>query len=101
MKICIVIQSEAFRSSAGMRIRYDRFRECLQGTGVSLEVAICSDLVASKIFAHDVYIFCKTFDTMALLLARRLRALGKVIGQDLFDDYFSQTDDPRLQRFRD
>ena len=29
MKICIVIQSDAFRDSAGMRIRYDRFRDSL------------------------------------------------------------------------
>lgn len=100
MKICIVIQSEAFRSSAGMRIRYDRFNACLAGSGDSIEAIPFSSLLNSSAFDHDVYIFCKVFETAALLLARRLRAAGKVIGQDLFDDYFSQRSDPRLQRFR-
>ncbi|MGI8932162.1 MAG: hypothetical protein ACR2FK_07280 [Sphingomicrobium sp.] len=101
MKLCIVIQSDAFRTSAGMRIRYDRFRECLADPGVSLAALTCAELVAAPSLDHDVYIFCKTFDTNALLLARRIRASGKVVGQDLFDDYFSQYDDPRLERFRE
>src|SRR5215217_5648498 len=98
MKICIVIQSDAFRDSAGMRIRYDRFRESLNPQVATIEAATVAELAASRTLDHDVYIFCKTFDTAALLLARRLRVRGKVIGQDLFDDYFSQTSDPRLQR---
>ena len=100
MNICIVIQSEAFRTSAGMRIRYDRFRANLAGTGATIDALTIAELSAAKTLDHDVYIFCKTFDTAALLLARRLRAAGKVIGQDVFDDYFSQYGDQRLQRFR-
>ena len=101
MKICVVIQSDAFRDSAGMRIRYDRFREYLGGPDVTLEAATCADLAGAKALPHDVYVFCKTFDLAALLLARRIRAEGKVVGQDVFDDYFSQSWDSRLQRFRD
>ena len=101
MKICIVIQSDAFRASAGMRIRYDRFRECLSDPDVTIDDMTSADLAAAGSFDHDVYIFCKTFDTPALLLARRIRAAGKIVGQDLFDDYFSQHDDPRLARFRE
>lgn len=100
MKICIVIQSDAFRNSAGMRIRYDRFAECIAEPGVTLEAVTCAELVVAEKLDHDVYIFCKTFDTAALLLARRVRAARKAVGQDLFDDYFSQYDDPRLQRYR-
>jgi hypothetical protein len=100
MKICIVIQSDSFRQSAGMRIRYDRVRECLADPTVTLDAITCEDLVASKTLEHDVYIFCKTFETRALVLARRIRSAGKVVGQDVFDDYFSQTTDPRLDRFR-
>ena len=100
MKICIVIQSDAFRTSAGMRIRYDRFRKSLDPSQVSIDAITCADLSASKRFDHDVYIFCKTFDMAALLLARRLWAAGKTVGQDLFDDYFSQYSDQRLERFR-
>lgn len=101
MKICIVIQSDAFRTSAGMRIRYDRFAECIADPAVTLEAVSCAKLVAAEKLEHDVYIFCKTFDTSALLLARRARSSGKAIGQDVFDDYFSQYDDPRLQTYRD
>lgn len=100
MKICIVIQSEAFRASAGMRIRYDRFNACLGSDEASIDAIPGSVLLAADRFDHDVYVFCKAFDTVSLLLARRLRAAGKVIGQDFFDDYFSQRSDPRLQRFR-
>lgn len=99
MKICIVIQSDAFRDSAGMRIRYNRFREFL-GEDASIDAIKSSDLIAAKTLDHDVYIFCKTFDTGALLLARRVRGAGKVVGQDLFDDYFTQYADPRLERYR-
>ena len=101
MKICVVIQSDAFRDSAGMRIRYDRFRETLDADVATIEVATTTELAASRTLDHDVYVFCKTFDTTALLLARKIRAAGKIVGQDLFDDYFSQTSDPRLQRYRE
>lgn len=101
MKICIVIQSDSFRKSAGMRIRYNRIRDCLADPDVTLEAATCEELVGKEKLDHDVYIFCKTFDIVALLLARKARAAGKVVGQDVFDDYFSQTDDPRLERFRE
>lgn len=101
MKICIVIQSDAFRDSAGMRIRYDRFQDSLDPEVTRIETATVAELSAAKTLDHDVYIFCKTFDMAALLLARRIRLSRKVVGQDLFDDYFSQTADPRLQRYRD
>ena len=100
MKICIVIQSEAFRDSAGMRIRYDRFQESLDPQ-TTIEAATVAHLSAAKTLEHDVYVFCKTFDLAALLLARKIRLSRKVVGQDLFDDYFSQTADPRLQRYRE
>ncbi len=100
MKICVVISSEEFRSSAGMRIRYQRFMTSLFGQSTTIDVEVCTDLAGSDL-DHDCYIFCKTFDCTALLLARRARKLGKIVGQDLFDDYFSQADDGRLGRFRE
>ncbi len=100
MRICIVIKSDAFRSSAGMRIRYDRFAECLVD-GDTIEAQTCNDLIALPTLDYDVYIFCKTFDMASALFARRVQARGRVVGQDLFDDYFSQEDDPRLEEYRD
>lgn len=99
MRICVVIQSEAFRDSAGMRIRYNRFSECLDAND-TIETLTCADLITAKRLQHDAYIFCKTFDASALLLARKVKASGKVVGQDFFDDYFSQYSDTRLARFR-
>lgn len=101
MKICIVIQSDAFRSSAGMRIRYDRFRQNLDPQVATIDSATTAELTSAKSLDHDAYVFCKTFDTAALLLARRVRTAGKAVGHDFFDDYFSQGSDIRLQRYRD
>ena len=67
---------------------------------MTIDAVVAAELAASPTLDHDVYVFCKTFDVAALLLARRIRAAGKIVAQDLFDDYFSQHDDPRLQRFR-
>ncbi len=98
-RICVVTQSEAFATSAGMRIRYDRFRDGAIGHDVSIVARPIAEVIREP-FDHDVYVFCKTFTPMALALAAVLRKAGKVVGQDLFDDYFSQTGDARLQLYR-
>ena len=98
-RICVITQSAAFAASAGMRIRYDRFREGSVGQDVAI-VARPIDTIIGKPFDHDVYIFCKTFTPEALVLAALLRREGRLIGQDLFDDYFSQDTDQRLFQYR-
>lgn len=100
MQICIVTQSLQFANSAGMRIRYNRFIECATDRNVAIIVVPIGQLVEARTFEHDVYIFCKTFDATALILAAHLKSVGKTVGQDLFDDYFSQYGDDRLSTYR-
>ncbi|MUH71380.1 hypothetical protein [Psychrosphaera haliotis] len=51
-------------------------------------------------YEGDLYIFSKCYDARAIILAKHLRAKGKVIATDIFDDYFSQVNDPRFVRLR-
>ena len=100
--ICVVTQSAAFASSAGMRIRYERFIEGAAEEEYEISVHPIGELIEGGApLDHDAYVFCKTFTTEALLLAAALRRDGRRIGQDLFDDYFSQYDDQRLFQYRE
>ncbi|WP_157064338.1 hypothetical protein, partial [Methylobacterium tarhaniae] len=97
--ICIVIQSPEFVSSAGMRIRYLRLASATP-PDTTITYAPVAELLNAKAFDADIYIFSKSFTPEAIILACRLKHLGKKVGQDLFDDYFSQMDDARLSRFQ-
>jgi hypothetical protein len=97
--ICIVIQSPEFVSSAGMRIRYLRLASAAP-LGTTITYAPIAELLQTKTFDAEIYIFSKTFMPEALILACHLKKIGKIVGQDFFDDYFSQTDDARLARFQ-
>ncbi len=101
MRLAILIPSEAFLAAAGMRIRYGRLTGHVTRPGVEIEIRPVGEVIRSASFDCDVYIFAKIFDARAPALAHRLRAAGKCVGQDVFDDYFSQRGDARLARFRD
>jgi hypothetical protein len=47
----------------------------------------------------DVFIFSKCHDSRALVAAAALANSGRLVGVDLFDDYFSNPGDSRLARF--
>jgi hypothetical protein len=100
MKIVIAVQSEAFLQSAGVRIRYRRFLSALPDYEARTEFQTVSELAERNQFPADIYIFVKCFSPEALILMAHLRSIGKTVGQDIFDDYFSQYDDARLARFR-
>lgn len=100
MKVGIVIPSDSFLTSAGVRIRYERFKECLGDGDVEIEYITLQQMVDLSSAEYDALIFVKTFEISALLHARRFARAGVTIGQDIFDDYFSQFGDPRLRRFR-
>jgi len=99
MRIVVLVPSEAYRGFAGARIRYDRIAPDLARQGVELalvdigkfdpETADCDGIVISK--CHDA---------RALVAAAELARRGKIVGVDLFDDYFSQASDSRLIRYR-
>ncbi|KQR69185.1 hypothetical protein [Rhizobium sp. Leaf341] len=97
MKICIVIPSERYLNNAGARIRYQRLRAPLVEAGHKVSV---STIEAFRKLDHDVYLFSKCYEATSLIIARRAAQAGKIVGVDLFDDYFSQYDNGQTQRFR-
>ncbi|TDW25971.1 hypothetical protein EV128_116144 [Rhizobium azibense] len=97
MRICVVVPTQKYLKNAGARIRYQRIKDPLQTIGHEFEVLPIDDIDKLD---HDIYLFSKCYDAKALLIARMASQSGKIVGVDLFDDYFSQTDDSRTQRFR-
>lgn len=101
-RICIVTQSAEFAASAGMRIRYERLMAGSSGQDVEIVARPLSEVGPPKAdFDCDAYIFCKTFTFEAIALAWAMKRSGKRVGQDLFDDYFSQARDQRLFQYRE
>lgn len=100
MKICVLAPSPGYRSSAGARIRYRRIEKLLGAMGHSIRIVPIQDFHAETVLDADAYVITKCYDTRGLTLARILRARGKMVGVDLFDDLFSQVSDPRLVHYR-
>lgn len=98
MRILFLVPTRQHKVTAGSRIRYDR----LKARSDYFDVAIQSmdEVTEADFAAASVCVFSKTYSTSAISLAKLLRARGTVVGIDLFDDYFSQNDDPRLTGFR-
>jgi|GEM_PF-803971 len=100
MKICVIIANDAWRATAGVRIRYNRLQPVLERLGHRLELKAIADFSTLRGEDADVYIFSKTHDVRAVILARLLRAKGSRVGVDLFDDYYSQHSDSRFVHLR-
>ena len=98
MRLLIIVPTEMHKVTAGSRIRYDRLAE--NGDYFDLKVHSLEVLSQVALRQCDVCIFSKTYSIGAIAVARSLQRSGKVVGIDLFDDYFSQRDDTRLTRFR-
>ena len=98
MKLLILVPTAAHKVSAGSRIRYDR----LAASGCDFKVTVQSldSLTSDDLAACNVCILSKVYATSGVSVARELRRRGKVVGFDLFDDYFSSGSDARLTRFR-
>ncbi|MBW9064493.1 hypothetical protein JNB71_14285 [Rhizobium herbae] len=97
MKICVIVPSENYLSQAGARIRYTRMTAALAAAGHSLTLLPIENF---KKIEHEVYLLSKCFDAAALVVAQTVATSGKIIGVDLFDDYFSEQKDSRFQRLR-
>ncbi len=99
MKICVFIAREELRKSAGVRVRYDRLAKALLAKDNSLELLPIGEFTRGKPGA-DVYLFSKTYDVRAPLIAQYLRSHGARVGADYFDDYYSQGTDSRFVHLR-
>jgi hypothetical protein len=99
MKIGVLIPSHEYKGHAGARIRYGRISPSLTAEGHDLvleDIAVFDFATAD----HDVLLISKCHDARSLLIAEAFGQRGRLVGIDLFDDYFSQTQDARLTRYR-
>jgi hypothetical protein len=99
MKVTVLVPSEAYRSYAGVRIRYDRITAPLERNGIELRLEDIGHFDPSAADC-DAIVISKCHDARAFVAAAELSARGKLVGVDLFDDYFSQASDSRLTRYR-
>lgn len=96
MKISILVASQPHLDTAGVRIRYRRLIAPLAQLGWSLDVIPIDDVADLSAEEGRIYVLSKCQDSRALAFATAARRAGIVVGVDLFDDYFSQTDDSRF-----
>jgi hypothetical protein len=101
MKIAIVVPDDKQLTTAGVRIRYNRLRPCLQAAGHSFEIVSIDECCARSKRNFDTYIFCKCHDARSLVLAESLALNGAKVGADFFDDYYSQIYDGRFVHLRE
>jgi hypothetical protein len=99
MKVVVLCPSQDYQKNAGSRIRYGRMAQCLSKEGISLSLEEIAEF-DPKSAECDVLIISKCHDARALVIADIVFRRGIRVGVDLFDDYFSQSDDSRLGRFR-
>lgn len=99
MNICVLIPSENYRAQAGARIRYGRISAPLIESGHSIDLKDIGQF-DPETAEDDVYIISKCHDAQSLICAHSLSTRGKIVGVDLFDDYFSHSADGRFARFR-
>lgn len=96
MKICVVVPSAKQLVGAGVRIRYQRIIQPLATRGWILDIVPMEDLVFVDLSEVDFVLFSKCQDARSLVYARKAVEAGACVGIDLFDDYFSQTEDARF-----
>lgn len=98
MRIVVLVPSRDYVNNAGARIRYRRL-----SSGPDADVQISLEDIAQfdpRSAPGDVLIISKCHDARSLLAAIICSRRGMRVGVDLFDDYFSQRADSRLNRFR-
>jgi hypothetical protein len=96
VKISVLVPSERYLDTAGVRIRYKRISGALAQLGWTLEVVPIDDVPGLSSDDSSLYLFSKCQDARALALATAARRAGIAVGVDLFDDYFSQKSDARF-----
>jgi len=101
MLVTVVVAYEEQLTSPGVRIRYNRIAGPLRAAGHSFDIVQIEDLRTTQTFRSDIYLFSKCQDVRSILLAEAMSERGKQVGIDVFDDYFSQSQDNRLTHLRD
>ena len=96
MKISVLVPSERYLDTAGVRIRYNRISGALAQLGWTLRVMPIDDVPDVSVDDSRIYLFSKCQDARALALATAAKRAGISVGVDLFDDYFSQKSDARF-----
>src|SRR5262245_60762119 len=99
MKVHVLVPSEEYKNYAGARIRYGRLQPRLAKLGIKLTLQDIAEFDPDRA-ACDALIISKCHDARALVAAAAVANRGRLVGVDLFDDYFSQEADSRLSRFR-
>lgn len=89
MNIHIILPNKKSLESAGVRIRYQRIQKMLPKP-FALELVIMDEMNDINEFRADCIIFCKCYNTKSIAIAHQLKALGKYVAIDVFDDYFSK-----------
>ena len=101
MKLCVIVPTEEHMAQAGVRIRYERLREPFARYGCEIDMVAIDSMQNMGMLVHDAYLFSKCYDARVFLLAGVMRRLGKPVGIDFFDDYFSQTWESKFLRQRE
>ena len=99
MKLSVLVPSAEYKSYAGARIRYGRIAPALESHGVELALEDIGQFNPQTADC-DVLLVSKCHDARSLVIAAILSGRGCLVGVDLFDDYFSQSGDSRLARYR-
>lgn len=99
MKIGVLVPSAEYKDYAGARIRYGRTAPQLAERGIGLALHDIGEFDPRRP-GCDILIVSKCHDARSLAAAAIVAQSGRLVGVDLFDDYFSQRSDSRLARFR-
>lgn len=98
MKLLVLVPSEEYKQNAGARIRYGRVTPELARAGIELSLTTVDAFDPEA--DYDVLLISKCHDGRSLLAAAIASERGKLVGVDLFDDYFSDPADSRLTWYR-
>lgn len=98
--LCIVVPNQDYLNQAGARIRYKRLAKYYEENNYLLCFSELNDCLRDDCDSHDVYLISKCYSSSAVVLAQKAKDAGKLVGVDLFDDYFSQSNDSRFVRLR-
>jgi hypothetical protein len=99
MKLVVLVPSQDYLIYAGARIRYGRIAPATAALGTEIELMEIGQFDPDA-SGYDAILVSKCHDARSLVAAMAASDRGKLVGIDLFDDYFSDRHDARLVRYR-